>query len=174
MKNNLRKICLSAMFFCLGVILPFLSGQLKEIGDSLLLMHIPVMLCGLICSAKYGFAVGLFLPFFRAVLFGMPPIYPNAIWMAMEMATYGLVIGLLYAKKKGNIKWLYFSLVTAMLSGRIVWGISKALLLGFKGSAFTFSAFITGGFIDALPGIILQLILIPCILLIVEKKSKFK
>lgn len=170
MKNNIRKIVISALLLALGIVLPFFTAQLKEIGDTLLPMHIPVMLCGLICGWKYGFLVGVMIPFLRSVLFGMPPIYPNAVWMALEMGTYGLVIGILYNKDivKGKIK-IYVSLISAMLAGRIVWGIAKLILLGAKGLDFTFTAFIAGGFVDALPGIILQLVLIPAIILIIEK-----
>ena len=169
MKNNIRKIVISAMLLALGIVLPLFTAQLKEIGDTLLPMHIPVMLCGLICGWKYGLTIGIMLPFLRSVLFGMPPIYPNAVWMALEMGTYGLVIGILYNKDivKGKIK-IYISLISAMLAGRIVWGIAKLILLGAKGLDFTFATFIAGGFVDALPGIILQLVLIPAIILIIE------
>lgn len=171
MKNSkIRKPVLSALFLALGLVLPFLTAQIKEIGDSLLPMHIPVMLCGLICGPLYGGAVGFLLPVLRSVLFGMPPLFPNALWMAFEMAAYGLMIGALYLKKQKNkVLWLYVCLISAMLSGRIVWGIAKTVLLGIKGSAFTFSAFIIGGFVDALPGIILQLLLIPAVMLILDR-----
>ena len=170
MKNNIRKIVISAMLLALGIVLPLFTAQLKEIGDTLLPMHIPVMLCGFICGWKYGLTIGIMLPFLRSVLFGMPPIYPNAVWMALEMGTYGLVIGILYNKDivKGKIK-IYVSLISAMLAGRIVWGIAKLILLGAKGLGFTFAAFIAGGFVDALPGIILQLVLIPAIMLIINR-----
>ena len=170
MKDNIRKMVVSAMFLALGFVLPFFTAQLKEIGDTLLPMHIPVMLCGLICGWKYGLSVGIMLPFLRSVLVGMPPLYPNAVWMALEMGTYGMVIGLLYNKgTRKNQLWLYFSMLISMLSGRVVWGISKTILLGLKGSAFTLTAFLTGGFIDALPGIVLQLLLIPVIMYLVDK-----
>ena len=168
-RPDLRKTVLSALFLAMGAVLPLFFSQLKEIGDSLLPMHIPVLLCGLVCGAKYGCFVGAILPFFRALFFGMPPLYPNAVWMALEMATYGLVIGLLYAKRPRRTAWLYVSLIVAMLVGRAVWGVSKAVLLGLKGSVFTLSAFWFGGFADALPGIALQLILIPAIMLLINK-----
>ncbi len=164
-KSNLQKIIISAMLLSLGIVLPFFTGQIKEIGDTLLPMHIPVMLCGLVCGAKYGFAVGAVLPFLRSVMFGMPPIYPNAVWMSVELATYGLVIGFLYFSfLKKQIWWLYCSLIVSMISGRVTWGITKAVLLGAAGEAFTFQAFIAGGIIDSLPGIVLQLLLIPGII----------
>lgn len=174
-KVNLRAIILSAMFLSLGMVLPLFTAQIKEIGDSLLPMHIPVMLCGLICGMKYGFTVGLVLPFLRFFIFGMPPIYPQAVWMSLELATYGLVIALMYSlSKKQGVLWVYLSLIVSMISGRIVWGITKAVLLGVGESGFTVAAFISGGFIDALPGIILQLVLIPIIMIIINKLGRYK
>ena len=163
--ENIKKLILSAMFLALGVALPFLTGQIKEIGDTLLPMHIPIMLCGLICGGKYGLFVGLILPFLRAVTVGMPPIYPNAVWMSLELATYGFVIGFLYfSYQKKQMWWLYVCLFISMISGRIVWGIAKTILLGVAGKPFTVQAFIAGGILDAFPGIILQFILIPAII----------
>ncbi len=161
-KDALRKMTLSAVLLAIGIVLPLLTGQIKEIGDSLLPMHLPVMLCGLLCGWQYGGFIGLILPFLRSVTFGMPPIYPQAVWMALELCTYGAVIGVMYILlKKDNILSIYISLITAMVSGRIVWGIAKAVLLGLDGKPFTLSMFWIGGFADALPGIILQLLLIP-------------
>ena len=167
-KTYLNKLILSAIFLALGMVLPLLSAQVKEIGDSLLPMHIPVMLCGFICGARYGFLVGFSLPFLRSAIFSMPPMYPNAVWMAAELAIYGCVTGFLYAKSSNkSIKRVYFCLVSAMISGRFVWGAAKTILLGLSGKTFTLSAFIVGGIVDAIPGIILQLILIPIILSVV-------
>lgn len=176
MKNkSLRKLILSAMLLAVGMVLPTLTMQIKEIGDTLLPMHLPVMLCGLICGPWHGLLVGLMLPFLRSVTFGMPPIYPNAVWMSLELAAYGCVIGIVYMLfKKKNTASVCVSLVTAMLAGRIVWGIAKAILLGLGEKPFTFAAFITGGFVDALPGIVLQLILIPLIMKALEKAYLIK
>lgn len=166
--KKIHSLVLSALFLALGIVLPLFTGQIKEIGDSLLPMHLPVMLCGLICGAKYGSAVGLMLPFLRSLIFGMPPLYPNAIWMALELLTYGLVVGFLYSKSKKRLRSVYFSLIIAMLLGRVVWGIAKAILLGISAKAFTMQAFIIGGFLDAIPGIILQLILIPTVMALIK------
>ena len=171
--TNLRKLTISAVFLAVGTVLPLFTAQIKEIGDTLLPMHIPVMLCGLVCGFRWGLGVGLILPFFRSLLFGMPPLYPNAVWMALELATYGFVIGLVYSKfKTRNIGYTYLSLLSSMLAGRIVWGIAKAVLLGVAGKSFTVAAFLTGGFVDALPGIIVQLILIPPLMNVIEHVRK--
>ena len=168
---KLENLVLSAMFLAIGFLLPMITGQIKEIGDTLLPMHIPVMLCGLICGKEYGCLVGLVLPFLRGIIMGMPPLYPNAVWMAAELLTYGFVIGLIYYSiNRKNVGSVYISLIAAMISGRIVWGIVKAVLLGVGGKAFTVSMFIVGGFVDAIPGIILQLILIPLIMTIFNKQ----
>ncbi len=170
MKNKTQKLTLSAVFLCIGMVLPLLTMQIKEIGDSLLPMHFPVMLCGLLCGWQYGLAVGFILPFLRSLIFSMPPIYPNAIWMAAELATYGFVIGFLYSLfKRKNIWSIYLSLIASMILGRIVWGIVKSVLLISSADAFTFKAFLIGGFLDSFTGIILQLIIIPLISAVVLK-----
>lgn len=174
MKNNaIKKMILSSVLLALGMVLPLFTAQIKEIGDTLLPMHIPVMLCGLICGWQYGGFIGLILPFLRSVTFGMPTIYPQAVWMAVELCAYGAVIGIMYMiLKKKNLLSIYISLITAMISGRVMWGIVKAILLGVGGKPFTFTMFWVGGFADALPGIILQLILIPSVVLIVNTASR--
>ena len=171
-KTEIKKTVLSAMFLCIGFVLPLFTSQIKEIGDTLLPMHIPVLLCGIICGSNYGLAVGIILPFLRSAVFSMPPIYPNAVWMSAELTTYGFIIGFVYKliKNKG-LKGIYISLISAMLAGRAVWGLVKTLLLGIGGKTFTLSLFITGGFIDAIPGMILQLILIPVIVLLVKRNG---
>lgn len=157
------------MFLAIGLVLPFLTGQIRQIGNMLLPMHIPVLLCGLICGWQYGGAIGLIMPFLRNLLFGMPPM-PNAISMAFELATYGLVIGLLYGRSKWKcIFSLYRSMVIAMFAGRAVWGVAQAIILGVSGSGFTVQMFMVGAFTNAIPGIILQLVLIPTIMVALDR-----
>lgn len=163
-KNTVKNLTLSAMFLAVGLVLPFVTGQIQVIGSMLLPMHIPVLLCGLICGWQYGAAVGLILPLLRHVLFRMPPM-PNAVSMAFELATYGLVIGLIYGRSRWKcVIAVYRSMIIAMLAGRLVWGVAQAAILGFTGSSFTFQAFLAGAFLNAIPGIILQLILIPVVM----------
>ncbi len=163
--DALRRLTLSAMFMAIGLILPFFTGQIREIGNMLLPMHIPVLLCGLVCGWPYGAAVGVTLPILRSLMFGMPHLYPSALSMAVELGVYGLVIGLIYGlfKKQGFVA-VYVSLVAAMLLGRAAWGGMQALLLGIGDSAFGRQAFLAGAFLNAIPGIILQLVLIPAIM----------
>ena len=134
-----KSLVLAAMLLAIGLVLPSITGSIKEIGDSLLPMHLAVMLCGVVCGWQYALCVGTVLPFLRALFFGMPPLYPNAVWMALELATYGFVIGFLYARRKRYARgYLFFCLGCSMIAGRIVWGVSKAILLGVAGIASRF------------------------------------
>ena len=165
---HIKNIVLSAMFLAIGIILPFFTGQIQMIGNMLLPMHIPVMLTGLICGWQYGLGVGFIMPLLRSMLFSMPPMYPGAVAMAFELATYGLVIGILYEKFYWHcIKALYKSLIAAMVAGRIVWGIAMAFILGLNG--FGIKMFFTQAFLNAIPGIIIQLIIIPVIMVALNK-----
>lgn len=158
-------ITLSAMFMAIGYVLPFLTGQIPEIGKMMLPMHIPVFLCGLICGWQYGLAVGVILPVTRSIIFGMPAMYPNAISMMFELGAYGFIIGILYERSKWKcIRSLYRCLIAAMIGGRIVWGLIMSLMLGIGSNGFTIQAFIAGAVIKAVPGIVLQLALIPCVM----------
>lgn len=170
MKKTTQNLTLSAMFIAIGMVLPFLTGQVPQIGNMLLPMHLPVFLCGLICGAPYGLAVGFILPIFRSFVFGMPMMYPVAIAMAFEMAVYGVVAGYLYNHSKWQcILSLYRSLIAAMICGRVVWGIVEILLLGIGGNGFTWQMFLSGALLNAVPGIILQLILIPAVMLALHR-----
>ncbi|MCM1268492.1 MAG: ECF transporter S component [Bacteroidales bacterium] len=160
-----KKLVLAAFFMALGIVLPFLTGQIQQIGNMLLPMHIPILLCGFICGWQYGLAVGLITPILRSILFGMPALMPTAAAMAAELAVYGLVTGLLYKKLPKKTPYLYVSLLCAMIAGRIVWGIVCIPLYGMAGNAFSAQIFLAGAFFNAIPGIILQIVLIPVIMM---------
>lgn len=160
---NLRKTILSALFLAIGLILPFITMQIPAVGKMLCPMHIPVLLCGYICGWPYGLIVGALTPLLRGALFGMPVMVPSAVCMAFELAVYGFVTGFLSGRMKKDIKSLYISLAAAMLAGRMVWGLVSAVVYALMGAAFTWKLFFFGGFINAIPGIMIQLILIPAL-----------
>ena len=171
--KSINRLTLTALFLALGLVLPFLTGQIPQIGNMLLPMHFPVFLCALICGWQYGFGLGLLLPLLRSFIFGMPYLYPTAIAMAFELAAYGLIAGLIYGYlRPQNIKTLYISLVASMIGGRIIWGIVQTLLMGLGGHAFGFAAFMTSAVFNAVPGIIAQLILIPLIMMALDKTKR--
>ena len=168
MKQNskTKNLTLSALFLALGMVLPFLTGQIPTIGSMLLPMHIPIFLCAFIVGAPHAFLIGVITPLLRSMLFGMPPMI-SAMIMAFELGAYGCIAGFLYQKTNK----LYFSLIASMLLGRIVWGMVSAIVYGMQSSAFGMQAFIAGGFTNAFLGIILQLILIPVIVKLVQKNK---
>lgn len=163
-----RKLTLSALFLALGLTMPFLTAQIPSIGSQLLPMHIPVLLSGYVLGPYYGAMIGFITPLLRSVLFVMPPIM-TASCMAFELAAYGFFTGFFYRKLQRSTMNLYLSLLVSMLLGRLIWGIVSILFLGLNGSSFTFTMFITGGFVTAMPGIILQIILIPILVMTLRK-----
>lgn len=166
---QINKICLAAIFLALGWLLPFLTGQIPEIGSMLLPMHIPVFLAGFILGPCYGALIGFITPLTRSLIFGMPPIYPTALPMSFELLSYGFISGAMfifltkYVKKLPTIANVYISLVTAMVLGRFIWAFFDYLFLIGSDNPFTFIVFANGAYINAWPGILLQLVLIPAI-----------
>ena len=160
-QTQLRKIVLSALFLALAYVLPFITGQIPQIGAMLCPMHIPVLLCGFFCGWEAGLAVGGIAPLFRSLTFGMPIIFPSAVCMAFELATYGAVAGLMHKLLPAKKPYIYLSLISAMIAGRLVWGCAMMICLGIFGNTFTLSAFLAGAFTNAIPGIILQIVIVP-------------
>lgn len=174
-RKNLTRLVFSALFLALAMILPFFTGQIPEIGAMLCPMHIPVILCGFICSYKWGIAVGFTAPILRSIIMnGMPPMFPTAVCMAFELAVYGAVSGIMYRVLPKKKQYVYVSLVTAMLAGRIVWGIAMFFCMGISGGAFSFAAFMAGAFTNALPGIIVQIALIPIVVIMLQNTKIMK
>ena len=166
---QIRKLTYSALFLALAMVLPFVTGQIPQIGSMLSPMHIPVLLCGFLCGWPWGLAVGVIAPMLRSVIFGMPAMFPGAVAMTFELATYGAVSGLLYKMLPRRKSSVYITIVTAMLLGRIVWGIARLILAGLSGQTFTWALFMAGAFTNAFPGIILHLALVPLLVIIMEK-----
>ncbi len=170
-KNPIFNITFSAMFLALALVMPFLTGQIPQIGSMLCPMHIPVLLCGYLCTGFWGLVVGFVSPILRSMIFGMPPMFPTALCMAFELAVYGLVAGVLYQRLPKKRWAVYLSLLCAMIAGRIVWGIIMFWCMGFDVSAFGFDAFLSGTLFNAIPGIILQIVLIPLLVILINKKK---
>jgi len=168
-KIKTKNMILSALFIALGLVLPFLTGQIPQFGSMLLPMHIPILLCGFVCGAPLGLAAGFITPLLRSLIFGMPPMMPYAAAMAFELAVYGFVSGFMYKLLPKRKLSVYSSLIISMICGRIVWGIVGFFLYGLSGTAFTWQVFATGAFINAVPGIIVQIVIIPLIIFALEK-----
>ncbi len=173
--NKLIKMILAALFLALAYVMPFLTGQIPEIGSMLCPMHIPVLLCGFICGAPWGLVIGFISPLFRSVLTGgFPPMFPAAVCMAFELASYGVVAGMLHKLLPRKKLYIYVSLIISMLVGRVVWGVAMFVCMGIKGGSFTLAAFLAGAFTNAVPGIVVQIVLIPVIVMLLEKTKILK
>jgi len=170
-KTNSKLMVMAALFLAMALVLPFLTGQIPEIGSMLCPMHIPALLCGFFCGWPWGLAVGLIAPVLRSVLFGMPPMFPVAVCMSLELGTYGAVSGWLYSRLPRNKAAIYLSLLTAMVAGRLVWGAARFLCVGLDVSAFGLGAFWAGTVTPEIPGDLVRLILIPLLVMTLEKYS---
>ena len=173
-QSEVNRITISAMLLALAWILPLLTGQIPEIGNMFLPMHIPVFLAGLMLGPKYGLMLGFIMPLSRSLIFTSPPFYPNAISMAFELATYGLIAGVLFHKlNQIQMRFyinLYTSLIVAMISGRLIWGLVQSFI-GLFGNLLTLEMFLRASLYLAWPGLIVQLILIPLILIALIKSG---
>lgn len=169
MTERNRKLTYSALYLAIALVLPFLTGQIPEIGAMLSPMHIPVLLCGFTCGWQWGMAVGMIAPILRSLLFGIPKMYPSAIAMTFELAAYGALAGALYKRLPKKAWSIYATLLVAMIGGRLVWGAARYALAGLGGSEFPLSAFFAGAVLNAIPGIILHIALIPVLVMVLER-----
>lgn len=165
---------LAALFLALAYVMPFLTGQIPEIGSMLCPLHIPILICGFICGWPWGLVVGFIAPLLRSLTLGMPPFFPTAVCMAFELAAYGAIAGLMHKILPRKKPYVYVSLLTAMIVGRLVWGAAMFIFMGLNGANFTFSAFIAGAFTNAIPGIVVQIVLIPLIVMVLDNLKVLK
>lgn len=162
-----KRTILAAMFVALCVVLPIAFHGIPDAGSVFLPMHIPVLICGMVCGWPYGFLCGLLGPLLSSLITSMPPAayLPP---MMVECAVYGAVTGLvLKYVHTGKLRLdLYISLITAMLAGRVVAGIAKALIFA---PGMTLDVWIAGSFVTALPGIVIQLVAVPLLVAVLMK-----
>ena len=167
--HHIKNMVVAALMLALAYILPNFTGNIPQFGSMLLPMHLPVLLCGFLCGVSWGTVVGFIAPLMRSAILGMPPMFPTAISMAFELAAYGFVTGFLYRRLPKNPGGIYASLIGAMVCGRAVWGVVRALMTLAGNNTFSFAAFIAGAFTTAIPGIVLQLAVIPALVLALQK-----
>ena len=156
--RKIRKLVYSAICLALCMVLPFFTGHIPQIGKMISPMHIPVFLCGMLCGFGWGAAVGFIAPLLRSVVFGMPALFPGGVAMAFELATYGFLSGILYSLFPKKTVYIYVNLIISMICGRII-----------VQTDLTVAMFVAGGVTNAIPGIILHLILIPIIVVAMER-----
>lgn len=176
MRNNTEKIVLSGLFIAIGAVLPSLFHA-AQIGHVVSPMHFPVLIAGVIIGWKYGLAIGTFTPIITSLMFGKPLMYPDALAMSLELAAYGAIIGLVYKYFKvfkNDIFNIFIALIIAMVIGRIVGGLFYAIQTSITGETYTFTLFIEAFVIISFPGIILQLLIVPSIISILNKNGFLK
>ena len=168
--HAVKNMVLSALLLAVAYVLPNFTGNIPQLGSMLLPMHLPTILCGFLCGAPWGAAVGFIAPLMRSAILGMPPPFPAAVSMAFEMGTYGFVSGFLYKRLPKTMGGIYVALIAAMLCGRLAWGVVMSVLLVNSGG-LTIAAFVASAFTNAIPGIILQMVVIPIIVMALQKAN---
>lgn len=164
---NAKKIIYCAVFIAFGIIVPqifhFIGGPM--LGSIFLPMHLPVIASGMLCGPMVGVITGLISPLLSTAITGMPPV-PRVWFMVIELGVYGWVAGMLYFKFKKNI---YVSLLAAMISGRVVYGLFLTLVIPLFGITLPGSFGVMAAMAKGLPGIILQIIVLPGIVIVLER-----
>ena len=166
--HPIRALTYSALCLALCLVLPYLTGQIPQIGGMLCPMHFPVLLCGFLCGPWWGAAVGLLAPQLRHILFHMPP-QVTALGMTAELAAYGAVVGILYRRQPRKSSSIYIALLTAMALGRLVWGCTMEVLYGLSATPFGWEVFLSGAVLNAIPGILLQILLVPILVMALRR-----
>lgn len=168
--KSTKNIVLTALFIAIGVVLPQAFHAIPNAGSIFLPMHIPVLMSGYAVGPVFGLICGVLTPLLSHLIFGMPPapILPS---MLCELACYGLMSGLLnrVIKTENKLMKNYLVLIGAMICGRAFYGILNALI--FKAGSYSLSAWLSAALITALPGIIIQLILIPALITRLQKAN---
>lgn len=169
-----KNIVLAGIFIALGLILPMLTGHVEGLSRMISPMHFPILIAGFVCGSPLAFAAGFLTPLVSSFATGMPPLFPHALSMAFELAAYGCIAGLLYNKLSKKAVNVYISLIIAMVCGRLVGGVANAILLGISGAGYSFEIFMTSMFINAIPAIVAQIIIVPIIVLALKKAKIIK
>ena len=174
--NKTRKMIVmmayAALCLALCILLPFLTGNNRQLGNILSLMHIPVFLCGFICGPIWGGVVGFTAPLLRSLLIGMPPFPAVAVPMAFELLAYGVICGVFMKFVFKKVKYpinLYLSLIVAMVIGRFIGIAAKFVLAGINHTTVAFGALMTDYFITALPGIAVHIVIVPLLVMALRR-----
>lgn len=169
MKTNVKKLTYSALLFAMAYVLPYLTANIPEIGTMLCPMHVPVFICGFVCGPVWGGAVGELVPFVRSLTIAMPPLYPTAAAMSFELASYGILSGILYRVLPRKTGFIYVTLLVSMMGGRVVWGAARYVMSVVSQTEFGFAAFVSGAITTSLPGTVVQLVLLPAVIYALER-----
>ena len=167
--SNIKRIVICAMCIALCYVLPVAFHSIG-LGSALSPMHIPVLLCGMVCGGGYGALCGILGPVLSSLLSGMPPM-TMLVRMIPELCAYGLCCGIMmrYVRTGSTFADLYISLAAAMIAGRIVGGIATAVFYMATSGVYSIALWAGGYFVEAIPGIIAHLVLVPLLVLTLER-----
>ena len=168
--NSLRRLIYAALFLAIALTLPFLTGQIPEIGKMLCPMHLPVLATGFLLGMPYGAVVGFVAPLLRCLLFSTP-VFTTALPMAFELLAYGLLAGLFCRLLPKRLPFYYLALLLSLLGGRITLAVAQLLMYGIRGESFVFTAYFSANVTRALPGIALQFLLLPPLVHLLSQKK---
>ena len=175
MKKDTKTICYGGLCLALIWLLPFVTFGVPEVANKFSPMHYPAFLCGFICGPIWGALVGFIGPITRSLLFGRPPMLQKAIPMAFELASYAAVSGILFKRLPKKKSSIYKALICAMIIGRLIWAPVKYFMMNkVVGTLFTLPMLLADGVLNAWVGIIAQIILIPIIVMALEKSKIIK
>lgn len=165
--RSIKKLTLTSVCAALCVVLPIAFHSIPNAGTIFLPMHIPVLICGMICGWPYGLVCGLMGPLLSSAITGMPPVAMLPAMM-VECGAYGAVSGLVLKVLRTGKTYgdLYIALVVAMIAGRVISGIAKALIFS---PGLAMSAWVASSFVTALPGIVIQLVFLPGVVAMLMK-----
>ena len=163
--NTVKQMILAGLMLAMGIVLP-ITFHMVGLGSTFLPMHIPVLLAGFILDLPFALFVGAATPLLSSILTGMPPLFPVLPYMVFELATYAGVASIL-SRRKYNV---YISLLISMLSGRIVAGLAVWMLANlFAANLPSPPVFVASAVTKGLPGIAIQLILLPPLVFLLNK-----
>ena len=167
-ENTIFHVKLTALMLVASVVLPF-AEDILPFGERLILAQIPVLLTGLLCGAAYGAVVGVIAPFLSFVMTGVPAVYPDAVAVALEYALFAAVASPIFRSFARRIGSLYASLVSAMVAGRLGYLGAFYVMLELKKEPYSLAPLVTQEFVTCLPGLVLQLIAVPLIVMAAEQ-----
>ena len=168
-KITTKELVLSGLLLASGIIVPMIFHMFGMTGPIVLPMHIPVLIGGFLLPPQLALVLGIITPIASGILTGMPVMFPMAIIMAFELAIYGLTASLSTRKFKLPI---IPSLIISMIAGRIAAGLTVAVLVRMFAVKMDPFLFVKSAIITGLPGIIIQLIFIPALLLAIRRYIK--
>ena len=165
--SNTEKLTFASVCLACCFLLPLLTSHAPQVNMMLCLMHFPVMVCGMMCGAPWGVAVGVSAPILRSLMFGMPLMYPDAVAMCLELGVYGFVCGLEANDPRKSPANIFLDLILAMVAGRVVWGASMVFFALISDVSFSVELF-KAAVINTWPGIILQLMSLPPLIVFLQ------